>query len=91
MKRSGRCKHCNKTIKKCKCYNDKDNYPDWKGFPILHRSPIQKCKDDPYYFFTEYCTINGERPAISEERFNEIWETYNNSSNSVLLIKSRIK
>jgi hypothetical protein len=52
---------------------------------------IQKCKDDPYYFFTEYCTINGERPAISEERFNEIWEQYNNSSNSVLLIKNRIK
>jgi len=50
---------------------------------------IQKCKDDLDYFFTEYCTINGERPAISEERFREVWEQYNNSSNSVLLIKSK--
>jgi hypothetical protein len=50
---------------------------------------LQKCKDDPYYFFTEYCTVNGERPSISEERFREIWDQYQNSPSSVHLIKRR--
>ena len=72
MKRSGRCKSCNKTIKKCKCYEE-----------------LQKCKDDPYYFFTEYVIVNGEQPTISEERFREVWEQYQNSPSSLHLIRGK--
>jgi len=50
---------------------------------------LQKCKDDPYYFFTNYCTINGEQPSISEERFREVWDQYQKSPNSLHLIKCR--
>lgn len=36
---------------------------------------MEKCKANPYYFFTKYITING-KPAttlLSEDQFNEIF------------------
>lgn len=53
------------------------------------KQEIQKCKNDPYYFFTEYVRLDGETPAISQERFMEVWEQYKISPNSILLNKSR--
>lgn len=52
---------------------------------------LEKCENDPYYFYTEYCRIDGERPEISEERFNEVWKQYLDSPSSTHLIKSRTK
>jgi len=35
---------------------------------------FEKCKSNPYYFFTKYCTINGRKATthFSEKDFNEI-------------------
>ena len=30
---------------------------------------LDKCKNDPYYFFSNYCLINGEKPKITREEF----------------------
>ena len=32
---------------------------------------FEKCKNDPYYFFTKYCLINGETPTMARDQFNE--------------------
>jgi hypothetical protein len=34
---------------------------------------FEKCKNDPYYFFTTYCNINGKRPKfmLTREEFNK--------------------
>lgn len=36
---------------------------------------LQKCMESPYYFFTNYLTINGERAwtVLTEEEFNLIF------------------
>jgi hypothetical protein len=39
---------------------------------------IEKCKNDPYYFFTKYVTVDG-KPAttvLSKEVFNDFFNNY---------------
>ena len=40
--------------------------------PIDWEAEKQKCIESPYYFFTNYCTVNGEKCTtfLSEEEFN---------------------
>jgi len=40
------------------------------------REEMQKCLDSPYYFYTEYCKINGTQPCTTrytEEEFNQMF------------------
>lgn len=36
---------------------------------------IKKCKESPYYFYTNYFTVNGQRPTtrLTETQFNNIF------------------
>lgn len=36
---------------------------------IDDKEELEKCKNDPYYFFSNYCLINGEKPKITKEEF----------------------
>ena len=55
------------------------------------KEEMEKCKNDPYYFYSEYCRLDGETPSISEDRFKDMMEEYMNSNSPLLLIKSRNK
>ena len=38
----------------------------------------KKCKEDPWYFYVNYCLVDGEVPNISKESFDELvklWES----------------
>lgn len=39
------------------------------------KEELDKCKKSPYYFFMNYCTINGKpaKTSLSEEDFNKLW------------------
>lgn len=41
----------------------KDEEVDWK-------EEMQKCKDDPYYFFITYYKIDGKSPTMTREEFD---------------------
>jgi hypothetical protein len=34
-----------------------------------HTAEMLKCMDDPYYFFTTYCTIDNESSTLTREKF----------------------
>ena len=58
------------------------------------KEEFEKCKNDPYYFYKEYCQLDGEKPALSDaslsaERFREVMKQYLDSPSSIHLIKSR--
>ena len=36
---------------------------------IEDKEELEKCKNDPYYFFYNYCLINDEKPKITREEF----------------------
>ena len=38
---------------------------------------MEKCKNNPYYFYTTYITIDGKKPEVwmSEEDFNGLFKT----------------
>jgi len=44
---------------------------------------LQKCTNSPYYFFTNYLTINGERAwtILTEEEFNLVFNQLVNNGN----------
>lgn len=37
---------------------------------------FEKCKQNPYYFYTKYFTVNGKKAttSLSEEEFNELFK-----------------
>lgn len=39
---------------------------------------ILKCKESPYYLFTNYITVNNEKAEtfLTEEEFNNIFKSY---------------
>jgi len=39
---------------------------------------MEKCIESPYYFYTQYCIINGERAQsiLNEKEFNELWKRF---------------
>lgn len=36
---------------------------------VEDKEELEKCKNDIYYFFSNYCLINGEKPKITREEF----------------------
>lgn len=42
---------------------------------IILQEELEKCKNSPYYFFMNYCTINGKpaKTSLNEEEFNKLW------------------
>lgn len=65
----------------------------------------EKCANSPYYFFTNYCLIDGQKPTVivSEEEFNKrFWMIHNiykagqynvfgNAHNSEKIVPTNIK
>lgn len=46
------------------------------------KSEIEKCNNDPYYFFTKYVTVDG-KPAttfLSKEVFNDFFNNYSRAA-----------
>jgi len=43
---------------------------------------LEKCKNDPYYFYKEYCLINGDSPNISRNQFYMAWNSVYGATNS---------
>lgn len=39
---------------------------------------LVKCKESPYYFFTNYLTVNNEKleTFLTEEEFNKLFKQY---------------
>lgn len=44
------------------------------------KEEIDKCANSPYYYFTNYCTFNGEKATtlLTEEEFNKEFFYYKN-------------
>lgn len=54
------------------------------------KNEIQKCKDDPRYFYNNYCRINGQKVTwISKEEWNAIKEVLESHANANFIIKKR--
>jgi len=45
------------------------------------RGELQKCMEDQYYFYANYCLIDGEKPKISREEYYERLNFYKNKTN----------
>lgn len=52
-------------------------FDDWKAAQERREmaEEMQKCIDDPYYFFTTYCTVNGEKAGMryTREEFESLF------------------
>ena len=42
---------------------------------IYWEEELRKCKESPYYFFTNYYTVDGKKATtrLNEEDFNNFW------------------
>ena len=41
----------------------------------MSKEEIEKCKNDPYYFYSQHCIIRDDVPCISKEQFEMMWNS----------------
>ena len=49
----------------------------------INNEEFEKCKKDKYYFFKKYVLINGEKPLMTREQFQDMIISWNNPNKTL--------